>query len=165
MKIAIYIPQPGSQLATMVEAGSVVLPLDNPRPDGMRAVCWESRTFAERMPSTFADRAERAYERSRDYRNNLRKLVRAGDLLPVGHFETSTGAVEIEFEAEAAAIAAWLGTTALDSVELTTTRGVVVQMVRDSVREHGDRLKPSAEKRQVASSYRNGQSSGFHTAR
>ncbi len=47
-------------LATKIDQGSVLMPLGNARIDGSRPICWESRAFAERVPSTFADRAERA---------------------------------------------------------------------------------------------------------
>ncbi len=140
MKITIYIPQPGSTLATQIDRGSVVIPIGNPRPDGTHAVCWEGRAFGERLPSTFADRAAKAYERSRDERNDKRKIVADAEILPVGRLETTTGTIDVEFASEAAAIAEWIGAAALDPFELATTRGVVAQMMRDSVRVHGDQL-------------------------
>ncbi len=140
MKVAVYIPQPGSPLAASIERGSVVMPIGNPRPDGTYAVCWEGRAFGERLPSTFADRAEKAYERSRDERNEKRKIVSATDILAVGILETATGSIAVEFAGEAAAIAEWIGAPTLEPFELATTRGVVAQMMRDSVRAHGDRL-------------------------
>lgn len=162
MKIAIYIPQPGSTLATSIEPGSVVVPIGSPRPDGVHAVCWESRVFAERLPSTFADRAEKAHERSRDTRNDKRKLVYGTDILSVGHLETATGTVELACGAGAAAIAEWIGTVTLDPAELTTTRGLIVKMMSDSVREHGDRLTPAAE---LTTAYGDGRSAGFYSKR
>ena len=140
MKITIYIPQPGSTLATQIERGSVVVPIGNPRSDGTHAICWEGRAFGERLPSTFADRAVKAYERSRNENNDKRKIVADADILPVGRLETTTGMIDVEFQAEAAAIAEWIGVAALDPFELATTRGVVAQMMRDSVRAHGDQL-------------------------
>ena len=142
LRVVVYIPVAGSRLAQALEPGSVVMPLGNPRPDGVRAVTWEARAFNERVPSTFADRAERAYLRSRDHRNDLRKLVNPGEIRPIGRLDTSTGEIDLEWEQDAADLAAWLGRPALDPAELTTTRGVVVQMVRASVREHGDQLAP-----------------------
>ena len=116
------------------------MPLGSAREDGLRAVCWESRGYAERVPSTFADRAERAYARSRDHRNALRKLVDGSDLRAIGRLDTITGTVALEWEHDAAALAAWLGTAELDQTELSTTRGVVVQMYRELVRDHGELL-------------------------
>lgn len=142
LRVVIFIPTPGSSLERAIEPGSVVMPLGNPRPDGVRAVTWEARAFAERVPSTFADRAERAYARTRDHRNDLRKLVQPGDLRAIGKLDVAAGEIELEWERDAEALAAWLGRPALDPAELTTTRGVVVQMVRASVKEHGDQLDP-----------------------
>ena len=116
------------------------MPLGSAREDGLRAVCWESRGYAERVPSTFADRAERAYARSRDHGNALRKLVDGGDLRAIGRLDTITGTVALEWEHDAAALATWLGTAELDQTELSTTRGVVVQMYRELVRDHGELL-------------------------
>lgn len=140
LRVVVYIPVPGSRLAQAIEPGSVVVPIGNPRPDGVRAVTWEARGFNERVPSTFADRAERAYTRSRDHRNDLRRLIDGSEIRAIGRLDTSTGEIELEYEQDAADLAAWLGRPALDPAELTTTRGVVVQMVRASVREHGDQL-------------------------
>ncbi len=140
LRVVIYIPVAGTKLASAIEPGSAVMPVGLPRQDGVRAVCWESRGIIERVPSTFADRAERAYARSRDVRNDLRKLVYGTDIQPIGKLDTFTNTVEIESEQDEAELAAWLGTAGLDPAELTTTRGVVVRMVRDLVREHGDLL-------------------------
>ena len=161
MKVIVYIPRPGSALASAIEPGSAIIPIGNPRQDGVRAICWERKPFAERLPATFADLSERAYKRSRDHRNDLRKLVCADDLVAVAQFETTTGLLEVEHESEAEALADWLGTSSLDPVELATTRGVVVQMVRDSVREHGDRLRPE-ESRRAATATGYGRSRGFY---
>lgn len=144
LRVVIYIPVPGSSLEKAIEPGSVVMPLGNPRPDGVRAVTWEARAFGERVPSTFADRAERAYARTRDHRNDLRKLVQPADLRPIGKLDVGAGEIELEWERDAEALAAWLGRPTLDPAELTTTRGVVVQMVRASVKEHGDQLDPQS---------------------
>lgn len=159
MKTVVYIPSFGSTLWSALDPGSAVVAIGNPRKDGVRAVCWESRGFAERVASTFADRAERAHERARDHRNDLRRLVDGDDLRQIGRFDTATGSIELDFEQDAAFLAHWLGTTALDPVELTTTRGIVVQMVRESVREHGDRLPP--EEKRAASA--GGRGSFWHT--
>jgi hypothetical protein len=153
MKTVVYIPSFGSTLWSALDPGSAVVAIGNPRNDGVRAVCWESRGFAERVASTFADRAERAHERARDHRNDLRRLVNGDDLRMIGRFDTATGTVELDFEQDAAFLAHWLGRTSLDPVELTTTRGIVVQMVRESVREHGDRL-PAGERKPAAASSR-----------
>ena len=148
LKITVHIPAPGSALAAAVEPGSVVMPIGNPRQDGVRAVCWESRGFAERVPSTFADRAERAYARSRDHQNDLRKLVDGSDIRPIGRLDTLTGTVALDSEQDAAALAAWLGTARLDAMELSTTRRVVVQMYRELVRDHSELLpQPEQTKR------------------
>ena len=120
------------------------MPLGNARPAGQRPVCWESRAFGERVPSTFADRAERAYLRTRDPRNDVRRLVAQVDIRPIGSLDTVTGTIELEWERDAADLARWLGTTVLDPSELSTTRGVIVQLYRELVRVHGD-LKPQAE--------------------
>jgi len=151
MKIIVHIPVPGSSLATAIEPGSVVMPIGNPRADGVRAVCWESRGFAERVRSTFADRCERVYTRSRDHRNDLRKLVDGSDLRPIGRLDTITGSVDIEWDHDAAALAEWLGTAELDPSELSTTRGVVVQMYRDLVRDHGELLPQEETKKMLRS--------------
>lgn len=140
LKITVHIPASGSALAAAVAPGSVVMPIGNPRQDGVRAVCWESRGFAERVPSTFADRAERAYARSRDHQNDLRKLVAGSDIRPIGRLDTLTGTIALDWEQDAAALAEWLGTAQLDATELSTTRRVVVQMYRDLVRDHGELL-------------------------
>ena len=140
LKVVIHIPVAGSKLASSIDPGSAVMPVGVPRQDGVRAVCWESRGLVERVPSTFADRAERAYARSRNVRNDLRKLVYETDFRPIGRLDTFTGTLEIESAEDGDALAEWLGTARLDPAELTTTRGVVVRMVRDLVREHGDLL-------------------------
>lgn len=130
-------------LATKIDQGSVLMPLGNARIDGSRPICWESRAFAERVPSTFADRAERAYHRTRDPHNDLRRLVPQEDIRPIGILDTITGTIELEWERDAADLARWLGTATLDPSELSTTRGVIVGMYRDLVREHGELLPQS----------------------
>lgn len=163
LKITIYIPAPGSALAAAIEPGSVVMPIGGTRPDGVRAVCWESRGFAERVPSTFADRAELAYARSRDHRNDLRKRVDGSDLRPIGRLDTLSGEVNLECEHDAATLAEWLGTTELDPTELTTTRGVVVQMYRELVRDHGE-LRPQEEAKLMLRAAHGAQRGNWHSA-
>ena len=140
LKITVHIPTPGSVLASLIEPGSVVMPLGSARTDGVRAICWECRGYAERVPSTFADRAERAYARSRDHRNDRRKLVDGGDLRAIGQLDTVTGSVTVDCERDADALAVWLETEELDEAELLTTHGVVLQMYRDLTRDHGELL-------------------------
>ena len=139
------------------------MPIGSPRSDGVRALCWESPCFAERVPSAFADRAERAYARSRDQRNEQRKRVDGGDLRPIGLLDTLTGDVEIESEQDADGLAEWLGTVELDRTELTTTRGVVVQMYRDLVRDHGA-LRPEEETQLMLRAAGGGRSISWHSA-
>ena len=145
MKTTIHIAKPDTAIAAIIEAGSAIVLLGQPRPEGVVPVTWEPRGFNERVPSTFADRAERAYERSREIRNDLRKLARVSDLQAIGRFDTFTGEVEVEFESDAADLATWLGVTRLDPADLTTTKGILVNMFRASVREHGDHRSPAAE--------------------
>lgn len=139
------------------------MPISSPRSDGVRAVCWESRGFAERMPSTFADRAERAYARSRDQRNELRRRVDGGDLRAIGRLDTLTGDVDIESEQNAATLAEWLGADELDRTELATTRGVIVQMYRDLVRDHGA-LRPEEETQLMLRAAGGGGRRNWHSA-
>lgn len=163
MKTTIHIPRPDTMLASAIDAGSAVVLLGQPRPEGVVPVTWESRGFNERVPSTFADRAERAWERSREIRNDLRKLARVSDLQPIGRFDTLTGELEIEFETDAADLATWLGCTRLDPAELTTTKGILVQMVRASMREHGDHLGQPAPAKPVLRSVPTGAGKGWHS--
>ena len=120
------------------------MPLGNVRSDGLRPICWESRVFGERVPSTFADRAERAYLRSRDPHHDIRRLVAQDDIRRIGSLDTVTGVIELGSERDATDLASWLGTTELDPSELSTTRGVIVQLYRDLVRVHGE-LVPEPE--------------------
>lgn len=45
--------------------------------------------------------------------------------MPVATFDRSRGAVRIEYERQAGALAAWLGVSTLDETELQTTRSVL----------------------------------------
>jgi hypothetical protein len=127
----LYVPVPGSPLEAQVERGSAIVAVNDAQPDGRLEVEIEGRRFQESMPANFADRVERCIERWRRGASGLRRrLVPAHELVPVADCSLRTGAITVEYEHEAALLAAWLGRDRIDDADLRTTRSVIGELNR-----------------------------------
>ncbi|HEY1367033.1 MAG TPA: hypothetical protein VGF23_07970 [Gaiellaceae bacterium] len=125
MRVTLYVPRPGTPLASNLERGAAIAGNGPERDSGFVPVAVEERRFGESLGSTYADRVERAAEKLGGFGGGGGRRLRAEELVAVATFDRSRGEVRIEYERQAAALAGWLGVSALDEAELQTTRSVL----------------------------------------
>jgi hypothetical protein len=125
MRVTLYVPRPGSPLASNLEPGAAIAGAGPERETGFVPVAVEERRFGDSLGSTYADRADRAVERLGGFGSGGDRRLKAEELVPVATFDRSRGEVRIEYERQAAALAGWLGVSTLDETELQTTRSVL----------------------------------------
>jgi hypothetical protein len=125
MRVTLYVPRPGTPLASNLEPGAAIASSGPQRDTGFVPVAVEERRFGESLGSTYADRVERAVERLGGFGGGGGRRLRAEELVAVATFDRSRGAVRVEYERQAAALAGWLGVSTLDESELQTTRSVL----------------------------------------
>lgn len=121
LKLAVYILRTEALVRTTIAVGSGIVGPVSPDSAGRTLIDYEGNVYGSTNLIRFADRVANAASRHIErYPTVARAYVRASDLQRVGSWDAIEGNIELDSTNEAE-LAAWLGVSVIDPVELLAT--------------------------------------------